>query len=418
MTLYKSTKQTIKAQAGTKVLPSLRDLINDSMNRKLLTRQPASIPSRAIYSDNTRVQTVKPPLSLSMTPAQKRMDATRQNALALESSRTQAIRDNVQDNMVKAYKSPLMSPGYFTPEGALIGAMQGAVKVGPDLYNKDYIAAAGDAMMMLPLAQIRGFKPAVQTSNVLAETQAAAAAPARFDLTRLKTRAPKTGPKQFTFLEDLDIGHGMIERTPNPLSNKNPGLIKEIHIAGDKSKRIQLMSGVTPDGRKTHFFSASMPDNQLQAGRAFKQLEKHIPKGSLILENKSLSNDSFYNMLRKASKTKEFQVSHEGFVPLNNSAKRNIFVNQDKVIPGWQDVKFEDFGEARKALAEINAKITHPGIQKAKLSKTVHDFQTVEGGDFIKKTVFGIDIPNIGLTKLYKKGGILYNRKYTQDDQQ
>ena len=49
-------------------------------------------------------------------------------------------------------KHPLFSPGYFTPEGAIIGAMQSAVKMGPNLYEGNYKEAAIDAVGMLPLA--------------------------------------------------------------------------------------------------------------------------------------------------------------------------------------------------------------------------------------------------------------------------
>lgn len=70
----------------------------------------------------------------------------------------------VQNSMQEAYKHPLMQPGYFTPEGALIGAIQGAANMGPDLYNGEYSKAGMDALMMLPLAPnaIRAAGPAVQ----------------------------------------------------------------------------------------------------------------------------------------------------------------------------------------------------------------------------------------------------------------
>jgi len=268
--------------------------------------------------------------------------------------------------------------------------------------------------------------PEVAQANVAAARFNLTRSSETIDLARLKTKTPRTEPKQYSFLEDSDIGHGMVERTPNPLSKKNPGLVKEIHVAGDKTKRIQLMNGVTADGRKTYYFTASMPDNQLQAGRAFKQLEKHIPKGSLIVENKSLSNDSFYNMLKKASKTNEFQWSDEGFVPLNNQAKNKVFSNQQYAVKDTQNTEFEDFNQAKKALEELNARIIQPGIPKARLSKVVREVPNApaEGADFTtsylatpkggtyKKTTFGIDIPNIGLTKLYRKGGIIYKHQF------
>jgi hypothetical protein len=258
-------------------------------------------------------------------------------------------------------------------------------------------------------------------SNLISEGEYAAASPVeQINMVRLKTRAPKQ-PRPQSFLKDLDIGHGMIERTRNPLSTKNEGLLKEVHLVGDKTKRIQLMQRKMDDGRDAYFFTAGMSDSPLQAGRAFKQLETHIPKGSLIVEGKSLSNDSFYNMLKRASKTKLFKFSDEGYVPLNNQAKHNLFTNQEYAMKDTQNIQFQDFNQARIALAEVNAKITQPGIPKAKLSKIVTDvrsapaegapimdYMTSPKGPTYKKTTFGIDIPNIGLTKLYLKGGILY----------
>jgi hypothetical protein len=46
-------------------------------------------------------------------------------------------------------------------------------------------------------------------------------------------------------------------------------------------------------------------------------------------------------------------------------------------------------------------------MPKAKLSKIVDDFQPVKDGPWIKKTTFGIDVPNVGLIKEYKQGGVI-----------
>jgi hypothetical protein len=45
----------------------------------------------------------------------------------------------------------------------------------------------------------------------------------------------------------------MIERTRNPLNTKNEGLLKEVHLVGDKTKRIQLMQRKMDDGRDAYF---------------------------------------------------------------------------------------------------------------------------------------------------------------------
>ena len=73
----------------------------------------------------------------------------KRKAADLENKKAQA-KSNVQANMEKAYKHPLMSPGYFTPEGAAIGAIESAVKVGPDLYKGNYGDAAINTLGALP----------------------------------------------------------------------------------------------------------------------------------------------------------------------------------------------------------------------------------------------------------------------------
>jgi hypothetical protein len=130
------------AQPGTN-LPSVRDLINDTMNRKIQTRKGKGKETTVTQKDNTR----------TVTPKEiKKLSGRQQNELAQRQSEEQANKDWVQNSMEEAYKSPLMSPGYFTPEGMAIGALQGATKMGPDLYEGNYKAAAMDALMMLPVA--------------------------------------------------------------------------------------------------------------------------------------------------------------------------------------------------------------------------------------------------------------------------
>jgi hypothetical protein len=76
-------------------------------------------------------------------------------------------KNYVEGNMEEVVKHPLWSPGYFTPEGAVIGALQGATKMGPDLYEGNYKAAAMDALMMLPLAPsaIKTVTPLIQKAG-------------------------------------------------------------------------------------------------------------------------------------------------------------------------------------------------------------------------------------------------------------
>jgi len=130
-------------------LPSVRSLINDTMNRKIQSKGKGK-EVNIVKIDNTK--TVTPKIGKIATAKEKEQRAIEQNKLAQQQSEQQAAKDWVQGSMEEAYKSPLMSPGYFTPEGAIIGAMQGAVKMGPDLYEGNYLDATGDAISMLPFA--------------------------------------------------------------------------------------------------------------------------------------------------------------------------------------------------------------------------------------------------------------------------
>ena len=130
------------AQKGIK-LPSVRDLITDTMNRKIQEHKGKGKETSVTKKDNTKTVTPK---------ETKKLSGKQQNELAQRQSEEQANKDWVQGSMEEAYKSPLMSPGYFTPEGMAIGALQGATKMGPDLYEGNYKGAALDALMMLPEA--------------------------------------------------------------------------------------------------------------------------------------------------------------------------------------------------------------------------------------------------------------------------
>ena len=134
--------------------PSVRSMQNNTMNTKLNERNPKGKETNVVVKDNTSTKKIDT----------RQESARAQNERAMRESRQEAIRQNVQENMEEAYKHPLMQPGYFTPEGALIGAMQGATNMGPDLYNGEGTKAVIDALMMLPLAPnaIKAAGPAVQ----------------------------------------------------------------------------------------------------------------------------------------------------------------------------------------------------------------------------------------------------------------
>jgi hypothetical protein len=144
-----------KAQEGT-FLPSVRDLITDTMNRKIQTRREKDKETNIVKKDNTK--TVTPKIGKVATAKEKEQRAIEENKQAQEASDLQARKDQVFESMQEAYKSPLMSPGYFTPEGMAVGALQGALKMPGHISEGDTWGVVGDAAMMLPFA-----KPAVTT---------------------------------------------------------------------------------------------------------------------------------------------------------------------------------------------------------------------------------------------------------------
>jgi hypothetical protein len=75
----------------------------------------------------------------------------KRKAADLENKKAKA-KSNVQANMEEVYKSPLMSPGYFTPEGMAVGALQGAFKMPGDIAEGNTWGVVGDVAMMLPFA--------------------------------------------------------------------------------------------------------------------------------------------------------------------------------------------------------------------------------------------------------------------------
>ena len=223
-----------------------------------------------------------------------------------------------------------------------------------------------------------------------------------FDLLRTTSKVKKKRLPQWT---EVELENGLIEKTPLR-KGINDNVVKQVDVPG--KGEISLKTSTDASGNPVYYFSANVPEGGLSAGKAFKHLEQFIPKGSKILEPRSLSTDSFYNMLRRAENPKQFTWVDEGqFVPLNNSGKNKLFSNSDKVVPGAMNVKFENYDEAMKALNEFNSRITINGMPKAKLSETVNEVQLVKGGPWIKETTFGIDVPNIGLIKEFKEGGVI-----------
>jgi hypothetical protein len=146
--------------------PSVRDLKTDLLNKKIQEHYSKNAPTNTIQKDNTN--TVKPKVGNIATQKEINQRAEKENKTAYENSTKQANKDYVEKNMGEVYQHPLWSlPGTVTPEGVAVMAMQGAAKITPDLYNKDYKSAGMDALMMLPLAPgaVKAISPVIKNAG-------------------------------------------------------------------------------------------------------------------------------------------------------------------------------------------------------------------------------------------------------------
>ena len=149
------------AQGGTN-LPSVRDLITDTMNRKIQARKGKGKETVVTKKDNTKTVTPKvdttKPLTKKQVEARRLLEGLKQNIAADEETGLQERKAQAFKSMQEFYKSPLGSPGYLTPGGMAVGALQGAFKMPGHIAEGDTWGVVGDAAMMLPFA-----KPAVTT---------------------------------------------------------------------------------------------------------------------------------------------------------------------------------------------------------------------------------------------------------------
>ena len=156
-----------------------------------------------------------------------------------------------------------------------------------------------------------------------------------------------------------------------------------------------------------YYFSANMPSSKIKAGKAYIELEKHIPVGSEILENSSLSMDSFNNILKQL-KNPKFESSVKGKITLNNMSvnnkvpfgeKQSVFANTDKVM-------FDNLGDANVSVNEINKILKTHSLPEASVVSSSIKFQPQAHLPYQTKIVYNIELPNISLKKLYTILGI------------
>jgi hypothetical protein len=215
----------------------------------------------------------------------------------------------------------------------------------------------------------------------------------------LERLAPKNKRKMMSF-DDSDIGGGLTLRN-NPSRVKNTedilGTKRSIKSVMDKKtgESIDLKTWKDDDGKLYYYMSANMPSSKIKAGKAYLEIEKHIPKGASLLENSSLSYDSFLNIL-KQTKNPKFETFVKGKIPMNNNAKTNILKIQGDSNLGSNYYKSESL--AKDATNELNTLLNKYNLPEA----TVNPVKTSSG----RVQMYEIQLPNIGLKKLYSIIGI------------
>ena len=151
--------------------------------------------------------------------------------------------------------------------------------------------------------------------------------------------------------------------------------------------------------------SASMPSSKIKAGRAYMELEKHIPKGESLLENTSLSYDSFLNIL-KQTKNPKFETFVKGRIPMNDMAVSNKLKSIGNRTSDSIDLGFYNKELADNAVNELNILIDKYNLPKATVIKRTVSTQPAAHLPYEKKDIFEIELPNIGLKKLYSIIGL------------
>jgi hypothetical protein len=218
--------------------------------------------------------------------------------------------------------------------------------------------------------------------------------------------------KQMLSFDDVDLGSDLtLRNNPSRVADQNTILGKNRSIKAVLNKKtgedISLKTWKDTDGKIYYYMSANMPSSKLKAGKAYLELEKHIPKGESILENSSLSYDSFLNIL-KQTKNPKFETFVKGKVPMNDNAKNNLLKIKGDSYLGSNYFNSEKLANAaNKELIELTNKYSLP-------NPTVVPVTSSSG----KIKAYEIQLPNIGLKKLYTILGLTSAGTYLQSQNQ
>jgi hypothetical protein len=226
--------------------------------------------------------------------------------------------------------------------------------------------------------------------------------PTGFDLTRPAGRATRKVKRNLPSLDEVELDNGLVlVNNPSRVTDQaallgNYRALKEVYDKKGGGK-ISLHSWRDTDGELYYYLSSNMPNSTIKAGRAYKTLEGFVPKGGKVLEKLSLSYDSFKNVLARG-KSPNYKLFAKGKTQLNNMAVNNQF----KVPPnGLYGMSFNNKGDADLAVDELNFLLGKYNLPKA---NSVENIITLNDRPDTK--AYSIEIPNIGLEKLYAILGI------------
>jgi hypothetical protein len=276
---------------GSKELPSVRSLINDTMNRKIQSKGKGK-DVKTVKKDNTKTSTLK---------EIKKLSGKQQNELAQRLSEEQAAKDYVQANMEEAYKSPLMSPGLFTPEGAAIGALDSAVKVGPNLYEGDYGSAAVNALGALPA--VAAFGPELRNikTSIAPELRQGLHEQGLFDFFK---RKPKSNYPKYRIVTDDDLSISNFNKATKDYSK----VIDENNIYKDLAKsesarHQNLMKDIEEYGERWKYSDEDIVNSAKKVQDAKKEWDKYaISQEAGIKTNPKFFDDTADNLVFYAGK--------------------------------------------------------------------------------------------------------------------
>ena len=227
------------------------------------------------------------------------------------------------------------------------------------------------------------------------------------NLERLRPKNKKEMPS----FDDIDLGNGLtLRNNPSRVADEKIILGKNRSIKSvlnkEKNESIDLKTWRDIDGKLYYYMSANMPSSKLKAGRAYLELEKYIPKGESILENSSLSYDSFLNIL-KQTKNPKFETFVKGKIPMNDNAKNNLLKIKGDSYLGSNYFNSEELANsANKELIELTNKYSLPNPTVVPVTSSSRKIKAYE-----------IQLPNIGLKKLYTILGLTSVGTYLQSQQ-